>query len=144
MNTRRDRTCRPSSASRIAGPTCESTFHSGDLHPRPVNISHSAISRLQSPAFLPRSILHSAISTLHSSNPHGTAFFCIVPRNEICLRSIQNRPEPRLGHPNSRQRSGLRRSHVALLRRPMGQKSPAIPHIPLNSTYALPPNPATA
>ena len=85
-----------------------------------------------------------SLYALHSRNPHGTALFCTVPPNQIFLRSVQNRPEPRLGHPNSRQRSGLRRSHVALLRRPMSQESPAIPHIPLNSTYALPPNPAPA
>lgn len=43
----------------------ESTFHSGESCPKSVNI------------------LHSAILTLRSRNPHGTALFCIVPRNEI-------------------------------------------------------------
>src|SRR5688500_653223 len=28
-------------------------------------------------------ILHSALSTLHSPNPYGTALFCSVPRNRI-------------------------------------------------------------
>src|SRR5688572_6626295 len=58
---------------------------------------------------------------------------------EIFLRCIQTRPE-RPDNPNSRQRSGLRRSHVALLRRAIHRKIPAIPPIPLNSTYAVPRN----
>jgi hypothetical protein len=61
MNMRHDRTRRRCSA---CFPTCQSTFPWMAL-----------------PGF--RSILHSAISILHSPNPYCTAVFCTVLRNQI-------------------------------------------------------------
>ena len=43
------------------------------------------------PRHLHWTILHPAICTLHSRNPHGTALFCSVPRNENFLSSLHSR-----------------------------------------------------
>src|SRR5688500_8927104 len=57
---------------------------------------------------LPNNILQSALSTLHSPNPHVTAVFCTVPRNRIFLyrRQVYIFPTPTrnkgLGKPNQK------------------------------------------
>src|SRR5687767_8094439 len=69
---------------------------------------------------LPNNILQSALSTLHSPNPHGTALFCTVPRNRIFLyrRQVYIFPRPTrnkgLGKPIRNQKSKIRKIHPSL------------------------------
>src|SRR5688500_2854421 len=99
-----------------------------------------------------------ALHSLHSRNPYCTAVFCTVPRNQIFsfgiplgLSSGSVSPESRLSprmltFPSQvpdlalfnlfypRRRSCRQRQHSTSFH----PKSPAIPHIPLNSTYDVP------
>jgi len=57
-------------------PTCEST-------PRTKRINGQSTFSEPGASPIRQPILHSAFCTLRSQNPHGTAVFCTVPRNEF-------------------------------------------------------------
>ena len=110
---------------------------------RQSTFSRPAIRRLCQPNLI------SAICPLHSSNPCCTAVFRSVPRNEIF--SNLSRIAAVFAESTFRTRGALIsavppaqkniRSVTETDSTSFHQKTPEIPHIPLNSTYAVPRNP---